>query len=115
MVSATDQPHVLRVSFFEEDTPESRAMVVCNVTAIPGGQLEITYLHHTNQARPTAKGNWESRNTFQLHTITPAFEAAVRTHVMYELFSTFCTKHKIRVSPESLMGFPQNYAEPVVS
>ena len=111
MVSATDRPNVLRVTFYEEDTPQSRTMIVCLVEATDMGKMKITYQHHVQQSRPTGKGNWENKSTFRMHTLAPALAAAFRTNVMYELFSTFCPDSAIDMgAAQSSMGFP--IAEP---
>jgi hypothetical protein len=95
MVTATDRPDVLRVSFYEENTENHRTEVVCLVTANDHGNLEIVYQHHTNQARPTGKGNWEQKTELRHHALSLALESSIRVHVMYELFSTFANSGSI--------------------
>jgi hypothetical protein len=95
MVTATERPHVLRVAFFEFDTDKQKTEIVCLVKATDHGAMEIIYHSHTNQSRPNGKGTWEPKTSIRYHILSPAIEAAVRAHVMYELFSTFATAPKL--------------------
>lgn len=98
MVTATDKPDVLRVSFFEEETDKNRYEVVCLVEATNHGELKITYQHHAMQSRPTGSGSWEPEQILRHGKMTPALSAAIRSHVMYELFSTFIGENAIKLS-----------------
>lgn len=98
MVTATDRPDVMRVSFLDWETTKQRTEVVCLVEADPHGQLKIIYQHHTEQSRPTGKGGWEPKSEIRHQSLSPALESSIRTHVMYELFSTFIGSGVIAMS-----------------
>jgi hypothetical protein len=98
MVSSTDRPDILRVSFVDWETPKQRTEIVCTVEADSYGELKIVYHHHTEQSRPTAKGSWEPASTIRHQSLTPAMESSIRTHVMYQLFSVFAGAGSVSLS-----------------
>ena len=95
MVTASDQPNVLRVSFHEQETAKHRSEIVCLVEATDHGTLKITYQHHSIQARPTGSGNWDTAQIFRHQKITSALSAVIRSNIMHELFSTFVGESSI--------------------
>ena len=106
MVTATERPDVLRVSFFTESIETAQTEIVCLVEATDRGEMQIHYDHHVSRLRPTGKGDWEPESVVQHHVLSLALEAVIRTHVMYELFSSFCGSTTIRMR-ESPLG-PQD-------
>jgi len=102
MVTATDNPRMLRVSFSEEETEKNRSEIVCMVEATLLGDLKIVYQHHASQSRPTGKGEWDPRFVVRHNSLSLALESNIRTHVMYELFSTFAGVGTISVQPSTV-------------
>lgn len=98
MVTTTDRPDVLRVSFYDWETERQKTEIVCLVEATEHGELKIVYQHHTEQSRPTGKGGWEPRSEFRHQTLSAALESSIRTHVRDELFSTFAGVGAIHLS-----------------
>ena len=93
MVTATQDPYTLRVSFFCHETPLSRSDIVCNVRAAEDG-LEIEYLYHDQQMRAISGSAWQPPQEAQMK-LTPILMAEIEIGVMRELWATF--KRRIRI------------------
>lgn len=93
MVTATQDPYTLRVSFHCRESELARAEIVCQVRAVEDG-IDVDYLYHERQTRPLAGGTWGPPYEIQLE-LTPGLIGEIEAGVMYELWRTF--RRKIRV------------------
>lgn len=93
MVTATQDPYTLRVSFFLQESPLTRSEIVCDVKAVEDG-IDIEYLYHDQQQRAIAGSNWSAPQEAQMQ-LTPILIAQIEAGVMSELWNTF--RHKVRV------------------
>lgn len=93
LVTATQDPLVLRVSFPCRETPLSRSDIICNVRAVDDG-IEVEYLYHDQQVRTMAGGTWGAPQEAQMK-LGSALISEIETGVMYELWEAF--KRRVRV------------------
>ena len=93
MVTATQDPYTLRVSFFTQESDTARADIVCNVRAVEDG-IDVEYLYHERQTRPMSGSTWQPPYETQLE-LTPGLISEIESGVMYELWKAF--RRKIRV------------------
>jgi len=89
MVTATDNPDVLRVSFFEEYSDTRKTEIVCLIEATDDGMLKIKYEHHVFQDRVTGKGTWDQPRVLKMHVLDGGVVASIRANIMYQLFHAF--------------------------
>lgn len=95
MISATDTPNILRVSFPVEVSDSRQMEVVCFVRAESSG-IGIYYSHHQWRRRATPGGVWEDENSMRL-SMTPQLETQILASVPNEIWSAFA--RTVRVLP----------------
>lgn len=93
MVTATEDPYTLRVSFFLQESPLTRSEIVCNAYATDDG-IDVEYLYHDQQMRTIAGSTWNAPQESQMR-LTPILIAQIEAGVMAELWNAF--RRKVRV------------------
>jgi hypothetical protein len=87
MVSATESPATLRVSFTYDTGLTSQFEVVCFVRPCFEG-LDILYSHHLQRFRSVPRGPWQDEASMVMQ-LTPNLIGLIQQGVMLELFSKF--------------------------
>lgn len=95
MITSTDRPNVIRVSFVSESTNTFESEIVCEVEVTDALGLKVWYLHHVIRNRPVGSGAWEPDQLLRHHVVSPALRALIRTSVMNEVASTFLSDNEI--------------------
>lgn len=93
LVTATEDPYTLRVSFFLQESPLTRSEIVCNAYATDDG-IDVEYLYHDQQMRTIAGSTWNAPQESQMR-LTPILIAQIEAGVMAELWNAF--RRKVRV------------------
>ena len=88
MVSATNDPKTVRVSFFCQESDTSKSEVICNARCTEMGKIDVEYLYHEQQVRTIAGGPWDRPQEMKMAP-SPALMAEIELGVMYALWSAF--------------------------
>jgi len=88
LVSATNDPRTLRVSFFCRESDTSKSEVICNAHCTEMGKIEVEYLYHEQQIRTMSGGTWAHPQEIKMAP-TAGLMAEIELGVMYELWTAF--------------------------
>jgi hypothetical protein len=104
MVSATESPTTLRVSFTYDTGLTSQFEVVCFVRPCFEG-LDILYSHHLQRFRSVPRGPWQDEASMVMQ-LTPNLIGLIQQGVMLELFSRFGSRVRAMddAAPETKRG-----------
>lgn len=93
MVSATEVPNILRVTFTIDigDQRQSEVVCFCRPDEL---RLIIYYSHHIWRHRPTPTSEWENESAMRA-PFTPQLESEIRIRVPYELWSALIKTVKV--------------------
>ncbi len=104
MVSATDSPSTLRVSFTYDEGLTSQFEVVCLVRPCFEG-IDILYSHHLQRFRSVPRGPWQDERSIVMQ-LTPSLVGLIQQGIMLELFGRFGSRVRAMddVAPDTPHG-----------
>lgn len=99
MVSATDNPKILRIEVQQPGVSDtSQIVIVCFMHARLDG-VQIYYSHHLLYSRALPKGNWDDPPKVVRMELTPNMRSQISYLIWSELWNTICGHTTVQVAP----------------